>query len=113
MIRHVAGTRIISQGTDGLSRGDMLEGVIKGREMLSYVPLHLSALNRDLSLQNWICTWLKDGGFRFPEFLEPEDWYKKGHDIRGYRKYVDGVSMSSYSKGTFIWSPHHHLPQLE
>ena len=41
---HVSGTRIIAQGTDGLSRGDMLEGVLTGREMLSYVPLHRSAL---------------------------------------------------------------------
>ena len=33
-IIHVAGTRIINQGSDGLSRGDMLEGVLKGRDML-------------------------------------------------------------------------------
>ena len=30
-IIHVAGTRKIQQGTDGLSRGDMLEGVLKRR----------------------------------------------------------------------------------
>jgi hypothetical protein len=33
----VAGTRIIAQGTDGLSRGRMLEGVVQGKDMLSFV----------------------------------------------------------------------------
>ena len=44
---HISGTRMIRQGTDGFSRGDMLEGVLKGRDMLSFVPLHLSALERE------------------------------------------------------------------
>ena len=36
---HVAGTQMISQGTDGISRGDMHEGIIKGGNMLSLLPL--------------------------------------------------------------------------
>ena len=31
---HVAGTRMIAQGTDGLSRGVLLEGVLSGKDML-------------------------------------------------------------------------------
>jgi len=34
---HVAGTRMISQGTDGLSRGMLLEGVLTGKSMLGYI----------------------------------------------------------------------------
>ena len=36
---HVAGTQMIAQGTDGLSRGNLLEGVMKGEDFLSFVPL--------------------------------------------------------------------------
>jgi hypothetical protein len=43
---HVAGTRTIRQGSDGLSRGDLLTGVMAGQSMLSFVPLHLSATER-------------------------------------------------------------------
>ena len=51
---HVAGTRMIAQGTDGLSRGEMYEGVMNSQSMLSFVPLHLSALARSPALVEWI-----------------------------------------------------------
>jgi hypothetical protein len=38
---HIAGKRMIQQGTDGLSRGDMMPGVMGGVDMLSLVPLFL------------------------------------------------------------------------
>ena len=43
-IVHVAGTRMIGEGTDGLSRGNMFEGVMTGEDMLSFIPLHLGAI---------------------------------------------------------------------
>ena len=51
---HCAGTRMIAQGTDGLSRGDLLEGVMKGDDILSFVPLHQSALERSTGLEEWL-----------------------------------------------------------
>ncbi len=42
-IVHVAGTRMIAQGTDGLSHGIILEGVMSGKNMLHFVPLAQSA----------------------------------------------------------------------
>ena len=48
---YVAGTRMTAQGTDGLSRGEMLEGVLKGEQMLSFVPLHMSEWERESKLQ--------------------------------------------------------------
>ncbi len=56
---HVSGKRMISQGTDGLSRGDTSFGVMAGISMLTYVPLHLSALDRQgASLKDWVSSWL-------------------------------------------------------
>ena len=55
---HVSGTRMIAQGSDGLSRGDILEGSLNGHSMLSFVPLHLSALEREISLRGWMESWL-------------------------------------------------------
>jgi hypothetical protein len=37
---HVAGQRIIAQGTDGLSRGSTYQGVMAGTLFLKYVSLH-------------------------------------------------------------------------
>ena len=42
----VAGRRMIAQGTDGLSRGDLTNGVMRGMPMLEFVPLHKSVLDR-------------------------------------------------------------------
>ena len=102
---HVSGTGMIKQGTDGLSRGDMLEGVLKGRDVLSYVPVHLSALERDAFLKEWILEWTTQKGYKTAEFLKPCNWFKKDHGIRGYRENIDGRVIPSYSKGALIWTP--------
>lgn len=47
---HVAGSRMIAQGTDGLSHGDFTMGVMSGHPILSFVPLHLDALDRSPAL---------------------------------------------------------------
>jgi len=45
---------MIVQGTDGLSRGDLNEGVMKGDQLSSFIPLHLSAIERQDQLKEWI-----------------------------------------------------------
>jgi hypothetical protein len=42
---HIAGTRMINQGMDGLSRGDMIAGVMGGADMLTFIPLALTAVD--------------------------------------------------------------------
>jgi hypothetical protein len=37
----VAGKRMIAQGTDGLSRGSLSNGVLTGPSMLTFIPFHL------------------------------------------------------------------------
>ena len=105
-IIHVSGTRMIAQGTDGLSRGGLLEGVLNGEKMLSFIPLHVSALEREPVLRKWILTWAgagRDGNTL--KFLGPEDWFVRGHDIAGYSRNCDGMNIPTYKKGIFIWTP--------
>ena len=43
---HVLGKRMIAQGTDGCSRGLLMEGVMTGRDMLVFVDLAHTAIKR-------------------------------------------------------------------
>ena len=101
---HVAGTRMITQGSDGLSRGNLSEGVMRGEEMTSFIPLHLSALERSELLKVWITSWFSFND-RPLEFLEPIDWYERGHDIKGSTRNCDGQWLPEYVAGCYIWSP--------
>jgi hypothetical protein len=40
---------MIAQGTDGLSQGIFLEGVVRGKDMLSFVDLLRTAIERPIS----------------------------------------------------------------
>lgn len=42
---HVSGTRMIAQGTDGLSRADHSTGVMVGEDMTTFIPLNESAFD--------------------------------------------------------------------
>ena len=42
----VAGTRMIDQGIDGLSRADLENGVMTGKSMLDFILIHSTALER-------------------------------------------------------------------
>ena len=72
---HVAGTRMIEQGTDGMSRGDHGSGVMAGSPMLSYAPLNLSAIERSDTLLPWIQSWSHDEISPLV-VLSPEDWFE-------------------------------------
>jgi hypothetical protein len=101
-IIHVAGTRMIAQGTDGLSRGDLLEGVMKGEDFLSFVPLHLSALDRSPDLEGWFRGMYPHGTL---ETLDPCDWFQKGHDIRSWYKNNKGFWYPVLEEGVYLWHP--------
>jgi hypothetical protein len=51
---NIAGTRMISQGTDGLSRGDMITGAMGGADMLTFIHLALMAVERQPELMEWV-----------------------------------------------------------
>ena len=75
-IVHVAGTRMIAQGTDPLSRGEFESGVMGGDSMLAHIPLNLGAMDRSPVLGEWIRTWA-DTCPAHPE--SPHDWFSNGH----------------------------------
>ena len=100
---HVAGTRMIAQGTDGLSRGNLLEGVMQTCNMMSWIPLHLSATQTQSNLFDWIKTWVKS--FNPPQLLSPYDWFIRGHDIVGYEPNCDNLAVPMIQSGTYVWYP--------
>ena len=100
---HVAGTRMIEQGTDGLSRGNLLEGVMQTGNMMSWIPLHLSAVKTQPNLFDWIVSWVKT--YDPPQLLSPYDWFIKGHDIVGYERNCDNLAIPRIKSGTYVWAP--------
>ena len=110
---HVSGKRMIAQGTDGTSRGDIGEGVMRGQSMLSFVPLHLSALDRCPDLEECIrSAVIPRSGEGDIKFLNYDDWFVRGHDIIGGSKNDDGIWIPSYKSGTYIWTPPPAAAQL-
>ena len=71
---HISGKRMIAQGTDGCSRGSLMEGVMAGDDMLSFVDLGRSAVERHPPLLDWVRTWTGRSSLR-P--LSPEGWLRK------------------------------------
>jgi hypothetical protein len=75
---HVAGTRMIQQGTDGLSRGLLTDGVLAQGHMLWHVPLHLAAHSRQPALVPWIQSWCPHDTV---QPLSPVDWFIADHGL--------------------------------
>lgn len=73
----VAGTRMIEQGTDGLSRGDLSNGVMAGESMLTFVPLNKTAQDRSPALADWFLSTTGDAAGW--SVLTPTDWFKTPH----------------------------------
>jgi len=98
---HVAGDRMVRQGTDGLSRGD-LTGIPLGAEALIHqVPLNLSALQRRSELIPWLRSWIPS-----QDILVLEPQYTKGHGILGGSVNEDGIWLpTEVNTGWLIWHP--------
>ena len=100
---HVSGNRMIAQGTDGTSREDLGEGVMKGQTMLSFIPLHLTTLERCKGLKEKLREVIMPRkGEDEVIFLNYEDWFTRAHDIIGGCKKNDGIWIPSYLPGTYI-----------
>ena len=102
---HVAGTRMIDQGSDGLSRGNLTEGVMGGKAMEFFVPLHQGAIERSPSVLDWIKSWAPEDSSNTWNLLDPEGWFDRGHDLSKGTKNSDGMWVPTYMKGHFIWAP--------
>jgi hypothetical protein len=101
IVSHVSGKRMIAQGTDGVSRGLLNEGVTTGLDMLSFIPLHLNSIERNPLLTPWIRSWLgKDA-----EILTPEQWFSRGHSNDGGDYDSHGFWRLKIRPGKFVWVP--------
>ncbi len=75
-IIHILGWRMIAQGTDGCLRGSLMEGVMVGQDMLSFVDLAKMAIDRHLPLLDWVQSWTDQPNL---DPLTPEGWFEEGH----------------------------------
>jgi hypothetical protein len=101
VVSHVSGKRMIKEGADGASRGQLREGVTDGECMLSFIPLDEDPLDRTPKLKSWIKSWAGDSA----EFLAPDDWFERGHDHKGGSTDARGFWTPRIAKGTFVWTP--------
>lgn len=101
---HISGKRMIAQGTDGCSRGILLEGVMSGQDMLSFLDLDKSAIDRCPKLLDWVRDWTMQ-----PELapLTPEEWFVEGHGIVGGHLDDHGVWMPDHEPAgkMHLWAP--------
>jgi len=105
---HIAGSRMIAQGTDGLSRGDIGEGVMSGQSMLEFVPINKSCLDRSPLLRDWILSWLmplSKACHHDITFLSIKDWFHFGHDIVGGQSNPENLWLPIYKSGIHVWTP--------
>ncbi|KAI2509912.1 hypothetical protein MHU86_4477 [Fragilaria crotonensis] len=101
---HIAGTRMIAQGTDGVSRGFLGQGVMDGAMMSAFVPIHLSAMERSpLDLVPWIRSWAG----KETTILTEMGWFQEGHDVEGWKIGEDGFSRPEIARDgkTYVWAP--------
>ena len=100
LITHVSGARMIAQGTDGLSKGSVDQGVGLGEAMTKFCPWGHSACQRSPRLETWIKGWFKNA-----KFLEPADWFVRGHDHKGGSFYKINFWQWTIQKGNYVWIP--------
>ena len=95
---------MIEQGTDGLSRGNLFEGVLTGKDMMSFIPINLSAIERQIEVLSWIRKWT---GLKLLEPLTPRDWIWRGQGLSDYpERNVDGIEIPQESnEGVMLWAP--------
>jgi hypothetical protein len=102
-IVHVSGERMKVQGTDGLSRGNLNVGVMAGKRMLEFIQIHMTAIDRTSLLKPWLDSFVGSD----VEWLEPKDWFTRGHDLipNKWESNSDGFKLPCIKPGTFIWCP--------
>jgi hypothetical protein len=101
---HVAGTRMIAQGTDGLSRGMMCEGVMAGKDMLEYIDIARCSIERHPGIAEFI---RKITGVSTLKPLSVEEWFVEGHGIVGGYRDQHQMWIPSHAPNNQIywWDP--------
>ena len=100
-VTHVSGKRMQAQGTDDVSRGSLKTGVSIGEKMIKYCPWGRGAMEVEPKLKQWVKSWAGSDTI----FLDPKDWFLRGHDICG--GYYDDKKYwyPIIKDGTYVWAP--------
>jgi hypothetical protein len=71
--------------------------------MSSFIPIHLSALERSPKIEAWLRSWCGNDAM----ILTPEDWFQEGHDISGWElREGESIHQPVLSEGrTYVWVP--------
>jgi hypothetical protein len=84
----ISGERMIAQGTDGLSRGDLTCGVMSDGMFLKHIPLNQTVFEYGGTLRQEVATWYppSEGWV----YLTEEGWFEQAF---------------SDPRGKFLWTP--------
>jgi hypothetical protein len=100
---HIPGTRMIKLGVDGLSRGNMGEGVMKDPDIfLKDVLLNLGLHERSPEMVQWFCNVF---GIKSSDVLEPADWFEKGRNVVGWERKGSSPWYPKIKPSTYLWTP--------
>jgi hypothetical protein len=86
---HVSGKRMQVQGTDGLSRGDLFTGVMRGQPLTHFIPLHQSAVTRSDGIVPWCESWIPAS--YLVHDLTPVEWFSVGHGVQSWELNTDHI----------------------
>jgi len=83
------------------SQEPLLEWVMLGDSMLSFVPLHNGAIDTQTGLLDWINTW---SIYENMKLMKLEEWFVEGPAIVGYGVNYVGVRIPLLRSGSFVCS---------
>jgi hypothetical protein len=83
----ISGVRMIEHGTDSLSGGDLMSGVMRGDNFLKHIPLNESAPKRNPMLMPWLMEALPGNRWKH---LGPEGWFDDAFED---------------ARGQYVWTP--------
>ena len=99
----VADNRMICQGFDGLSRGNMMEELMTGENMLCFILISIGATKVEFFFHTWIGSWWMLDLYQRIILLEPRDWFLRGYDITSFKSKIDGVVVPKLESGYYDW----------
>jgi len=89
---HFAGTRMIANGIDGISRGELHVGSLLEAARMNVLPLHLDPISCSPKLLPWLCSWAGES----IKVAEPKDWF--------YAAQQGGDYMLPLRDETWVWT---------
>jgi hypothetical protein len=101
---HISKCWMIAQGTNGCLRGSMMEGVMAGQDMLTFIDLGRTVIERHPPLLTWVRSLT---GHMNLEPLTPEGWFEEGHGIRGGSRDKHRIWMPTHEPKNelHLWAP--------